>query len=198
MPNMEPIDVGDRNDQRRSRRFRELVDAVGERRGRPLGWKRDVARQLDISQGHLSRVINGRRPPSDHLVMKAAEEFNIDREFFDSEGPPEDWYLAEYRNPVGTLVETDEGPSLASDRELLLRLAADIRRDYESNKEGSSEAPNQSDAATFLARLLTKRQLAVVQRAHAFLESSEDEQPLHAMRLAVAVEELLDQTSRRI
>jgi transcriptional regulator with XRE-family HTH domain len=64
-------------------RFRQLVEELGDELGRVHGWKREVARRLEMNPTHLSRVLNNENPPiGRETAMRVAHLLQIDMAYF--------------------------------------------------------------------------------------------------------------------
>jgi transcriptional regulator with XRE-family HTH domain len=71
-----------------TRRYIQLVDALGDQMGRKHGWRREVAEQLGVDPSTLSRILKGTRPVGWELAERAVEQLGIDRSYFSSNVQP--------------------------------------------------------------------------------------------------------------
>lgn len=52
----------------------QLANTMGDERGKPFGWQKTVARELDVSESLLSKYINGERDRASWDTLRAADK----------------------------------------------------------------------------------------------------------------------------
>ena len=79
----------------RTRRYLELVDALGEELGGGYGWKAKVARVLGISRSYLSRLMKGNRQVGSDAITLAMSRLKLQPGFFEADS-------GDYLDQLGT------------------------------------------------------------------------------------------------
>lgn len=177
------------------RRFREMLVAIGRERGGSLGWKKEIAAQLGISAGHLSRVLAGTRGVSHEVLLKAARIFAFSPAYFASDaGSFRDFQSAGPGGGDSTIVggwaEGASGVGATyfwadheTTRATLLRLAQQIVEAYSRDRRVPIETAN--------GLALALRRSELMQALERFDSSTGRDRELAAVRLAVETEALL-------
>lgn len=90
-------------------KFLELVDYLGERKGKAHGWKSAVATELGIHPVHLSRLMNdSSRSITRGTALEAAELIRLNPKYFDEnwkDGPPAAFMQARSTTTKGTTIQ---------------------------------------------------------------------------------------------
>ncbi|GAB5548938.1 MAG: hypothetical protein SangKO_086980 [Sandaracinaceae bacterium] len=66
-----------------TRRYRLLIEQLGEDRGSARGWKRRVSEQLGVHPSYVSKILAGSKTQvGEEVVDRACERLGLSREFF--------------------------------------------------------------------------------------------------------------------
>ncbi len=76
--------------KRATERYRQLIEGLGEQRGKPYGWMSEVARALGIDASHVKRILEGKRGVGLETIEQAVQRVPIRRAYFNAEGDV-DW-----------------------------------------------------------------------------------------------------------
>jgi len=160
------------------RRFRELLQALGEERQHAHGWKKAVAEEVGISPSHLSRVLAGERDVSQRVLSGAAQRYKFSEAYYSSQ----EGHYREFPPPevLGfTLFELG-----ASRREAMVRLTGEVLTTWMERRNVDPVA------ATTLARLLADHPATQAAR-QILIAKSDQERARLAVHMAIELEELL-------
>jgi transcriptional regulator with XRE-family HTH domain len=132
-------------------RFRELIEQLGDKRGRARGWQSELAEELGMHRSEISKLRKGQRNASWDLARQVAQKIGLNMSFFTAPGG------CHFSSHVRAGADTN-GPSRELSRRFIA-LAEWLGQQRYASAHGwkTRVADDLGMSATYLSRVLTGR-----------------------------------------